>query len=416
MIKKVLTVLLIEDSPEFAELVQRWLVSQDDTDFILNWSDSLANGLNRLAKGGVDAILLDLGLSDSRGLETFTNLRTQAHGVPIVILSGGDTTLALQMVQQGAQDFILKTDCNCDLLVKALLYAVGRSGHKTSEDAESDRGTVIGVMGAKGGVGATTFACNLSTELRRQTGQETLLADLDVNAGLVGFFMKSAGGYSILDAVTNIQRMDHTLWKGTVGRGLGDIDVVRSPDLLGVDNPEVRKIHDVLPLIRMFYRWTVLDLGRMTHLSLSLLANVSDLYLVTMESVPALHETKRTIDALFRTGFEAQRLRVIVNQAGATDGLSGRDLRKIFGIPVYANLPGAALELNTACTRGELLGVNSNYRLQVASLARKIAGLPEETPGGSVSQLRSFAGRFRRDKKDAMPEGRVRPMPEGVKQ
>jgi CheY-like chemotaxis protein len=49
MIKKVLTVLLIEDSPEFAELVQRWLVPQGDIDLTLNWSDSLANGLDRLA-------------------------------------------------------------------------------------------------------------------------------------------------------------------------------------------------------------------------------------------------------------------------------------------------------------------------------------------------------------------------------
>jgi len=131
--RKQLTVLLIEDSREFAALVQRWLVPQDDTDFIFHWSDSLANGLDLLAKGGVDAVLLDLGLSDSKGLETFTKASTQAHGVPIVVLSGEDTALALRMVRQGAQDYLIKTACNSDLLVKALLYAVGRSGHKTTE-------------------------------------------------------------------------------------------------------------------------------------------------------------------------------------------------------------------------------------------------------------------------------------------
>ena len=128
MIKKILTVLLIEDSPEYAELVQRWLSPQNDIEFVLNWTNSLMAGLNRLEKGGVDAILLDLGLPDSHGTATFTTAKMHASGVPIVILSGSDTeSLALHMVQQGAQDYIIKSACDSKLLVKALQYAVGRS-------------------------------------------------------------------------------------------------------------------------------------------------------------------------------------------------------------------------------------------------------------------------------------------------
>jgi hypothetical protein len=73
---------------------------------------------------------------------------------------------------------------------------------------------------------------------------------------------------------------------------------------------------------------------------------------------------------------------------------------------VYAILPGARRELQEASTQGELLGTNSDYRVQIASLARKVAGLLKETPGGPVAQLRSFAGKFRKNNKDvaaAMP-------------
>lgn len=66
MAKTVLTMLLIEDSPEYAELVKRWLAARSDIEFVLDWKDSLKAGLNRVAKGGVDAVLLDLGLQDSR--------------------------------------------------------------------------------------------------------------------------------------------------------------------------------------------------------------------------------------------------------------------------------------------------------------------------------------------------------------
>jgi Flp pilus assembly CpaE family ATPase len=404
VIKNVLTVLLIEDSPEYAELVQRWLSPKNDVEFILNWTDSLGAGLDRLERGGVDAILLDLGLPDSQGLGTFTTANIRASGVPIIVLSGGDTeSLALQMIQQGAQDYIVKSACNSDVLIKTLQYAVGRSSQKVMADEEtaSGQGTVIGVMGAKGGVGATTFACNLAVELRRQADQATLLVDLDVNAGLVNFLMSTEAEYSILDAVANLHRLDLSCWDGIVAHGPGGVDIVQSPNLLGVDNADVRKIHHVLAPIRSFYRWTVLDLGRMTGLSLSLLDKVSELYLVTTESVPALYEAKRAIGALLEAGFEPDRLRIIVNQVSTTLGFSGSELGRLFGVPVFAKLPGAAQELHEACTQRKLLAASCDYRLQVARLARKVAGLPEEISGGAVSQLRSFAGKFRKNHKDA---------------
>jgi len=160
---KKLTVLLIDDHPEFAVLVRRWLVPAEDAGFILNWSDSLKSGMDRLAKGGVDVVLLDLGLPDSKGMKTFTTASTQAHDVPIVILSGGEAGLALEMVQQGAQDYIVKTECNRDLLIKTLLYAIGRSGHKTAKE-----GSIIALLGAKGGVGVTTIALSLASILARE--------------------------------------------------------------------------------------------------------------------------------------------------------------------------------------------------------------------------------------------------------
>jgi pilus assembly protein CpaE len=411
VIKKILTVLLIEDSPEYAELVQRWLAprSEIEIEFVLNWTDSLMVGLNRLAKGGVDAILLDLGLPDSDGLGTFTTTKIHAPGVPIVVLSGLDTeALALQMVLQGAQDYIIKSACSSDILVKAILFAVGRSSQKAPGDAVSGQGTVIGVMGAKGGVGTTTLTCNLAVELRRQTEQATLIADLDVNAGLVAFFMNVEAQYSILDAVANLHRLDRSYWEGIVSHSTPGVDIMRSPHLLGVDDDEIRKIRHVLTLIRTFYRWTVLDLGRMNALSLSLLDMVTNVYLVTTVGLPALYEAKRTIGALVNAGLETERLRLILIETGAGHEFSESELARLFGVPVYARLPAAAQELEDARTRGKLLGAKSEYRVRMSVLARKIAGLLEE-PAGPVAHLRSFAGRFRRNNKDAAGAERISP-------
>src|SRR5258707_15810812 len=55
--------------------------------FVLNWTDSLVQGLNTLAQGGVDVILLDLGLPDSHGYETFLTAKTYTPAAPIIVLA-----------------------------------------------------------------------------------------------------------------------------------------------------------------------------------------------------------------------------------------------------------------------------------------------------------------------------------------
>src|SRR5438876_5381532 len=212
MQRKTLTILLIEDSPDYAELVQKWLSPRGETVFALNWTDSLAIGLNRLSQRGVDLVLLDLGLPDSEGLETFARTRADGHNVPLIILSAGDSEpLALQMIQDGADDYLLKSTCTRDLLVKAVRYALVRhkqTARSAAEASSSVKTNVIGVMGAKGGVGTTTVACSLAAELRHQTGKKVLLADLDTQAGSVSFLMSVNGKYSMLDAMSVVRDLD----------------------------------------------------------------------------------------------------------------------------------------------------------------------------------------------------------------
>jgi len=87
----------------------------------------LATALLRLGAGGIDAILLDLALPDSKGRETFNKAKAQAPTVPIIVLTGlGDEALALKMVQEGAQDYVTKIDLNGSVLSRAIRYAIER--------------------------------------------------------------------------------------------------------------------------------------------------------------------------------------------------------------------------------------------------------------------------------------------------
>jgi Flp pilus assembly CpaE family ATPase len=393
LVKKAITVLLIEDTTEYAELVQRWLSGKSDITFVLNWTDSLKAGIDRLARGGVDVILLDLGLPDSQGLGTFTTTRAHAGGVPIILLSGSDTeSLALEMMREGAQDYIVKSSCTAEVLVKAIQYAVLRSSShaaKTGMDA-----TAIGVIGAAGGVGTSTVACSLALELRSQTNQAVLLADMDVNAGLVSFLMNTKSEYTILDAATNVGRLDISFWEGMVAEGPEGLQIVGSPGLLGTAEADADKLRDVLTIVRAFYRWIVVDLGQLTTLSMSLMDRVNELFLVTTTSLPALFEARRAVTALMKAGIEADRLRLVVNQ-DEDPGYNGAELSRMLGIPVFARLPDVARELDEACAQGRFFPKTGDFREHIAILARKVAGLPELKQKSKVAKFLSFGNKPR---------------------
>ena len=120
-------VLLIEDNPADARLIQESLAEAGDNVFDLETADTLAKGLNHLNTLKVDAVLLDLALPDSFGMETFIRARAQALGVAIIVLTGlNDYSLALKLVQGGAQDFVAKVDVSGNNLTRAILYAVER--------------------------------------------------------------------------------------------------------------------------------------------------------------------------------------------------------------------------------------------------------------------------------------------------
>ena len=121
-------ILLIEDNPLFVELTRRMLDEGKIDNFSLEAVDNLAAGTERLSQGGVDAVLLDLTLPDSSGLETFTRLNAVADNVPTVIFTSvDDEELSLSALDSGAADYLVKSEVNAAWLARSLIYAIQRS-------------------------------------------------------------------------------------------------------------------------------------------------------------------------------------------------------------------------------------------------------------------------------------------------
>jgi DNA-binding NarL/FixJ family response regulator/multidrug resistance efflux pump len=124
---KRLKVLLVEDNPGDATLVEHKLNTWGSENIELAHADRLSSGLEQLDGDQYDAVLLDLSLPDSQGLETLEKAREHAKETPIVILSGNDDDkTALMAVQQGAQDYLIKDQMDAENLKRSIQYAIAR--------------------------------------------------------------------------------------------------------------------------------------------------------------------------------------------------------------------------------------------------------------------------------------------------
>ena len=122
-----LRILLVEDSPGDARLIRETLRDAGSLAFELAHADRLAAALPSLEARAADVVLLDLSLPDAHGLETVTRALAAAPEVPIVVLTGlDDETVAIQAVQAGAQDYLVKGQVEPGTLARALRHAMER--------------------------------------------------------------------------------------------------------------------------------------------------------------------------------------------------------------------------------------------------------------------------------------------------
>jgi signal transduction histidine kinase len=130
-----LQILLVEDNATDAELIREMFRKERPDSFELTHLLSITDAIRHLANGGVDIVLLDLGLPDGDGLETVRRAHAAAPDVPLIVLTGlDDEQLAAQAMKVGAQDYLIKGHIQNRALPRALRYAIERQHMQTETE------------------------------------------------------------------------------------------------------------------------------------------------------------------------------------------------------------------------------------------------------------------------------------------
>lgn len=332
-----------------------------------------ATFLGDLERVQPDVLLVDLDqLSDPLDDVIRQIKGTAASPAVVIVHPVAEPETILRAIRADADEFLYPP---MKLELQQALKRIGDDRSKRRAGTRP-RGKVFGLLSAKGGCGATTTACHLAAELHRQSNLSVLLADFDLDAGVVGFLMKSQSRYTVVDAVANVNRLDLSFWKALVSNGIPGVEVVTAPTVPGSRRDfNWEDFRDILRFIRTNYDWTVVDLGRsLTPLSMAVLEELDRLLLVTTLDIPALHQTKQTVEVLLDMGYGNHRINLILNRMPKRTDLTLTELEKMLGVPIYATLPNDYPGLYDAYAEGRLLPANTKLSRGLSDLAGKLAG------------------------------------------
>jgi signal transduction histidine kinase len=126
-------ILLVEDSPADARLLQQSLREVSGTLFTVTWVERLADAITKLGEQTFDVGLLDLTLPDSSGPATFTKVLEAFPGLPVVVLTGAaDETVGTEAIRRGVQDYLVKGAVSGNTVARVIRYAIERKQAHTA--------------------------------------------------------------------------------------------------------------------------------------------------------------------------------------------------------------------------------------------------------------------------------------------
>jgi pilus assembly protein CpaE len=256
-------------------------------------------------------------------------------------------------------------------------------------------GLVLAVVGGKGGVGATTVAVNLATELAAAAPGETLLVDLHLASGDAATLLGADPRFSIADALENTHRFDEVFFTSLVTPTAAGPRLLAAPDrATAVEARTSERMRELLACAARLYRYVIVDVARDDVAALDALDRAAHIVVVTNQELPAVRHAAR-IAASLRQRYGDARVRLVLSRFDAKADIGRDDVERAVGQAVAHVLPSDYRLALKAANAGRPLALQNHNKLSAAfhTLAVDLAGLIDPEPAAAPGLLARLAGR-----------------------
>ena len=218
----------------------------------------------------------------------------------------------------------------------------------------SQNGKAIAILGAKGGVGTTTIASNLASELCNSTGKKVLLVDLNLFLGDVGLHVGVEQGPTVMQWVHEPDQFADP--NAIAKHPLGFSVLGLAPDLADADDVVAEQVLHLLQSTRSHFDVVVIDCGTdLNEASLTACRYADSRLLVTTEQRPALMGAKRRLDVLKSLEIPGKTALGVINRAHNESGVTAAAVEQAIGLEVIARIRNSWADNQSALARQKLL-------------------------------------------------------------
>lgn len=282
----------------------------------------------------VDVLLLDIDPSSSEEVAALSSIVSDRFPETPVVATTANASLqdVRQLMRLGVVDVVPQPMMPNDLGT-AIEYAA-RSRSKGG-GGESERGRIVSILKAGGGVGATTLAVQagyLISQRFKSEGHRACLLDLDLQFGNASLYMDIDNRVGLMDLVESPERMDASLLQSVMGHHESGLDVLAAPrDVMPLDVVTSSAIDSCLKVAADIYGYVLVDLPTVwCDWSMRALQKSDTILLVTQLTVPHVRQARRQLDHLSAHGLGDIPVKVVVNrfEKGWGKGVGAKEAAK----------------------------------------------------------------------------------------
>jgi pilus assembly protein CpaE len=324
-----------------------------------------------------EALLVDVRRDHSIiSLISAIKRRYPTMGIAIVA-KALDPEIMLESMRAGVREAIPEP-----LTSAAIQAAIGRVVVHQTVQAQN---RVYAVVGAKGGVGATTIAVNLAAALARVV-ESALLVDLNFAAGDAAVFLGVEPRFTVAEALENTHRLDEAFLRSLVVRSRAGLDLLGSSPRIAPGTIEASRLRTLIDFVTRYYHAVVLDVPRLDSSLLGSLDATTGIFVVVNHELPTLRSAHRLVASLRQR--YGDRVGVVVNRSDRSAEIGVDDIEKTVGLKISHVFPNDYRQAVGAINKGQPLAEATQGRLPESfhAFASELTGLsaqaPAQDPGG----------------------------------
>jgi pilus assembly protein CpaE len=257
-----------------------------------------------------DVVIVDVDSNPDYALDLVENIGVLDLATTMVYSEQADPALLLRCMRTGAREFLtlpFAPGTMAEALVRAsALRATVRVPRKTA-------GRLMVFLSAKGGSGVTTLACSFAVSLAQESGQKTLLIDLNLPLGDAAIDLGIRPQYSTVNALENVGRLDASFLATLLVQHSSGLSVLAAPTELAPTHVSDEAVDKLLEVACREFDYVVVDAGsRLDLQNTHLFDESATIYLVTQIGIPELRNSNRLIARLSTSG--SPKFEIVINR------------------------------------------------------------------------------------------------------